>query len=177
MRIHVSSLARVHDEARRVQPSHIVSLLGPDMEFPDIEGFSEHSHHRVKINDIRAPQDGLVAPAEHHVEQLIAFLQDWSHDQPVLIHCWAGISRSSASAMIAAAIANPSTNENDIADAIAAASPTAFPNTLLVAHADSILQREGRLAEAAERICADDVRQQKIWGIEEAVPFDIPAKF
>ena len=177
MEIWVSSLAKVHDTAARIKPDRVVSLLGPESAFPDIEGYGADRHHRVTIDDIRKPMEGYLTPGEAHVTNLISFLEGWRSETPLLVHCWAGISRSSATAFIAACMNNPDAEEKSIAEAIAKASPTAFPNTLIVEHADKILGRGGRMATAATEICEDEERQVNIRMIADTEPFYIPAVF
>lgn len=170
MKIWVSSLALVHDTAREARPSRAVSLLSPGDEFPQIDGIAPDRHHRVHVNDIREPLDGLVTPNGDHVRGLVGFLEGWSGDEPLLVHCWAGISRSTATAFIAACLRNPQADEHEIALALRAASPTAFPNTLIVAHADDILGRRGRMSAAVGAMAEGQPA-------EEAAPFYIPAAF
>ena len=79
--------------------------------------------------------------------------------------------------MIAACLHNPQADEALIGAALAAASPTAFPNTRIVAIADEMLERNGRMAKAAEKIRADESRITEIYRVAEATPFFIPAKF
>lgn len=175
MKIWVSSLAKVHDTAVKAQPQRAVSLLSPGDVFPQIDGLDDH--HKVHLHDIREPQDGHVTPGEAHVVELIDFLKQWNPQTPLLVHCWAGISRSTATAFIAACLHNPETDENVIADALKKASPTAFPNTLIAAHADKIMGRGGRLKEAAKAICADKERAAFVAREMEGTPFHITATF
>lgn len=175
MKIWVSSLAKVYDTAARAQPSRAVSLLSPGDIFPQIDGVDDH--HKIHMHDIRAPQEGHVTPGETHVAELIEFLKSWSPDNPLLIHCWAGISRSTATAFIAACLHNPDADEMAIATSLKAASPTAFPNTLIAAHADKILKRDGRMTAAVEEICADKERAERVSREMEGMPFHIPAHF
>jgi len=178
MRIWVSSLSKVQQLAKDVEPSHIVSLLGRGSLFPIIEGYDESVHHRVALDDIRSEIKGYVTPNEYHVAQLIEFLRQWTPEEASLVvHCWAGISRSSATAFIAACMINPDYSEKEIANEIAAASPTAYPNTLIVSYADKILQRKGRMTNAAEEMCADEERKLRIRDYENVPPFSIPARF
>ena len=170
MKIWVSSLARIHEVAKDVRPARVVSLLSPGDEFPRIDGFDRARHHRVHLHDIREPLDGHVTPSGEHVEDLIAFLRGWRADDPLLVHCWAGISRSTATAFIAACLHNPDTDELEIARTLRAASPTAFPNTRIVAFADEILARGGRMSAAVDAIGLGEFA-------EEATPFAIPARF
>jgi len=81
-----------------------------------------------------------------------------------VIHCFAGISRSTASAFIVACALDPQRDEHDIARAIRDSSATASPNTRLVALADALLAREGRMVAAIDAIGRGVIA-------EEGVPF------
>ncbi len=177
MKIHVSSLALSHEVVAEHRPEKVVSLLGPGTQFPVFEGLPLPDHHKVELDDIRKHIDGYVTPEENHVFALIEFLCEWNPAMGLLAHCWAGISRSTATAFIAACIHNPDADENIIARAIADASPTAYPNTLIVSIADEILKRDGKMAAAANAICDDEQRIVNIRSVEEAAPFFIPSKF
>jgi predicted protein tyrosine phosphatase len=87
-----------------------------------------------------------------HVQRLIDFVQAWDRAEPILIHCFAGVSRSTAGAYIAACALNPRADELIVADRLRRASPTATPNAHLVALADKILNRGGRMIAAIKRI-------------------------
>ena len=177
MNIYVSSLPKVAHMVAQYRPARIVSLLGPGTEFPVIDVPSPDHHHRVELNDIRKPIDGLVPPGERHVTALLGFLRGWDPKTPLLSHCWAGISRSTATAFIAACLHNPHADENDIAQVIAENSPTAYPNTRIVSIADALMDRGGRMRRAVETLCADEARIERVRGLEEAVPFSIPAQY
>lgn len=170
MRIWVSSLEKVHDVHAQAAPSRAVSLLAPGDVFPSLGGLAPEDHHKVHLHDIREPKDDHVTPGEAHVGELVTFLEGWRPDAPLLVHCWAGISRSTATAFIAACLHNPEADEAIIAQTIRDASPTAYPNTLIVAHADNILDRGGKMIDA--------VNAMSEWRMaEQASPFSIPAKF
>ncbi len=177
MKIWVSSLRDVHDAHGRAKPAQIISLLSPGSDFPDFDGFGDDRHMRVEVNDILEDMEDRPAPHERHVETVIAFLKDWQPDNALLVHCWAGMSRSTATALIAACMHNPQTDEAQIGAALAAASPTAYPNTRIVAIADEILGRNGRMARAAEKIRKDEARITEIYRVAEASPFHIPSRF
>ena len=66
----------------------------------------------------------------------------------VVIHCFAGISRSTAGAYVAACALNPARDEMTIARALRRASATATPNTRIVSLADRMLGRDGRMVAA-----------------------------
>ena len=103
------------------------------------------------------------------MERILAFAQDWDEQAPMLIHCWAGISRSTATAFTLACARNPQADELEIALRMRRASPSAFPNRRIVALADDILGRRGRMLEAVEAMGANDFST-------EGAPFDIAAQ-
>ena len=79
-------------------------------------------------------------------------MRGWDRAEPMLIHCYAGVSRSTAAAFIAACALKPERDEFEVARALRAASPTATPNARLVALADAALGRDGRMSEAIAAI-------------------------
>lgn len=170
MAIWVSSLERAPNLARMHSPQLIVSLLSPYDEFPVFEGHAPERHLKVPIYDIIEDFGDWVAPGASDAQKVVDFVGQWDKASPILIHCWAGISRSTASAFITACIQNPETPELKIAQAIRAASPTASPNKKLVAHADDILGRNGRMRDAVDAIGRGQVAA-------DAQPFSIPSNF
>ena len=177
MKIWISSLRDVYDAHSRAAPVHVISLLSPGSDFPAFDGFGDDRHKRMEINDILEDMEDRPAPGDQHVEELISFLNRWSPKDPLLVHCWAGMSRSTATAMIAACLHNPHADEQEIGAALGAASPTAFPNTRIVAIADEMLEREGRLERAAAKLRNDETRLARIYETMEQTPFFIPAKY
>jgi predicted protein tyrosine phosphatase len=142
----VERLAAEH-EARRV-----IGLLGPEFSHPYVAGLPRTSHLRMTLNDISEPAEGLILPGREHVEQIIDFIEDWDLEGTMIVHCWAGISRSTATAYAAMCLLNPQEDEADLARELRQISPPATPNRRIVAHADDILGRKGRMVRAIEDI-------------------------
>jgi predicted protein tyrosine phosphatase len=115
-------------------------------------GVEAKNHLILSVDDITAPLDGYTAPAQEHVERLITFVKDWDRAAPMVVHCYAGISRSTAGAFVAACTLNPKRSEQDIAWDIRRASRAAQPNARIVSFADNLLGREGRMVRAIETI-------------------------
>ena len=109
-------------------------------------------HLTIDISDITVPQDGHVLAAETHMERLLGFVAAWDRRSPLLIHCHAGVSRSTAAAYAAFCALNPGLGENEVALRLRAASPTATPNPRLIALADAALGRSGRMIAAIQGI-------------------------
>ncbi len=147
----VSSLSRVPTIARERKPSRLVSLLDPESSFP--RGHGVEHHLELPMHDINEDYPGWNAPAHKQVEQLIGFVEQWEQAKgPILIHCYAGISRSTATAFVTACIHNPRADEAELAWALRRASASAWPNPRIVALADAHLGRGGRMIRAVETI-------------------------
>jgi predicted protein tyrosine phosphatase len=150
--IHVCSLARLADTIEQTGARHVVTLLGDDDRVMRPDCIDAANHLWLRMHDIPEPADGYTAPEAAHVEQLIDFVRRWDRGAPVVMHCWAGISRSTAAAFVSVCALAPERDEASIAQAMRLASATACPNTRIVALADEILRRDGRMVAAVESI-------------------------
>jgi predicted protein tyrosine phosphatase len=150
--IHVCSLARLHETVEEIKASHVVTLLKDRHLVSRPDGIAAERHLILGMDDICEPTDGYVCPAEEHVADLISFVRGWNRDAPMVVHCYAGISRSTAGAFVSACALNPQRDEATIAWSIRRASPTAMPNRRLVSLADRLLSRQGRMLAAIEAI-------------------------
>jgi len=149
--IFVAPLSAVQWIYKEEAPSHIVSLLAPEGVSAPV--FAGHSRQLVLyFNDIVEPRDGLIPPARRHAHELIDFLKSWRAEAPLLIHCWAGVSRSTAAAYIALCLFNPAVSEDRLARLLRRRAPEATPNALLVEHGDRLLGRGGRMSRAIAAI-------------------------
>src|SRR5262245_35449120 len=110
------------------RPSHMVTLLDPASMIDTPDGVESVRHLKIGVNDISAPSEGLVLPDASLVRDLLAFGAGWDETAPMLIHCWACISRSTASAFILACERAPEADELAIALAMREAAPHAYPN-------------------------------------------------
>jgi predicted protein tyrosine phosphatase len=151
-RLHVCSLARVAETVRTTGARSLVTLINVDTLVSRPAEIDTDRHLFIGMSDIVEPLDGHVLPAERHVRQLIDFAKTWDRNEPLVIHCHAGVSRSTAAAFIIACALAPSRPETEIADAIRRASHTATPNRRMVAIADAMLRRNGRMNAAIDRI-------------------------
>ena len=150
--IHVCSLARLHETVASTGARHVVSLLGHEDNLNRPAAIAPENHLWLQLHDISAPLDGYVLPGPAHIAQLIDFVRRWRRDAPLVVHCYAGISRSTAAAFVSVCALNPDSKETAIAAALRRASPTATPNSRIVALADALLDRDGRMIRAAEAI-------------------------
>ncbi|MBE0692964.1 MAG: protein tyrosine phosphatase [Aquamicrobium sp.] len=152
MVIHVCPLTRVEETVAASGAARLVTLLAAGTPFERPVAIDPANHLSLWMNDIVEAQAGLVAPGRVHVESLIRFAQDWDRAQPLVINCYAGISRSTAAAFIVAAALRPERDEAELAWTLRLVSPSATPNPGLVRHADALLGREGRMVAAVAAI-------------------------
>lgn len=150
--IYVCSLNAVDKTIRETSPSHLISLLDPHSMIETPEGIERDRHLKLGMNDIATPDPSFSAPADQHIQDLIHFAQNWDTDQPMLIHCWAGISRSTAAALIVLSVRNADHSEQDLARLLRDRAPHAHPNRLMIDIADRLMARDGRLINAVENI-------------------------
>ena len=150
--IHVCSLARLHDTVEETGAGHVVTLLKDTDRVERPKSIVAANHLILGMDDITMPMDGYVIPADEHVTRLIAFVRGWDRAKPMVVHCYAGISRSTAGAYVAACALNPRRDEMALARELRRLSATATPNIRIVSLADRVLGRGGRMVEAIDSI-------------------------
>lgn len=155
--IHVCPLSRLSATVTASAASHVVSLTSavagqdaPVMTPPDT---IDPAHYlSIRMSDIVTPLDGHILPGEEHVDALLAFVRAWPRERPLVIHCFAGISRSTAAALVAFCALNPEQDATEAARALRLASPSATPNLRFIEVADRRLGYHGRLVAATRAI-------------------------
>ena len=150
--LYVCSLARLHETTEDTGAKTLVTLISGGTQVERPLSIAADDHLFLAFNDIVEPMEGMVPPALEHVESLIEFGHKWTRAAPMVVHCWAGISRSTAAAYIIGCARNPDRDEVELARALRSASPSATPNSRLVAFADELLGRDGRMVRAIREI-------------------------
>jgi predicted protein tyrosine phosphatase len=151
-RIHVCPLSKMPEIVRVTGARSIVTLIDKGTPVRRPPQIAAEKHLVVVLSDVAVEVEGHTFPRESHVEKLLAFVRRWDQAAPLLIHCWAGVSRSTAAAFITACALRPHRDEAEIAQNVRANSPTATPNPRLVAIADAMLGRNGRMIIAIAAI-------------------------
>jgi predicted protein tyrosine phosphatase len=150
--IHVCSLAHLQETVENTGARHVVSLIGDEARLKRPACIAPENHLWLRLHDIAAPLDGYIVPGEQHVADLLEFVRGWDRRAPLVVHCYMGISRSTASAFATVCALNPRRDEESIAQTLRRASPTATPNSRIVSIADRLLGRDGRMVAAIETI-------------------------
>lgn len=149
----VSPLARIAEMAVRHKAREMISLMAKEQTFHRPAVIKADRHLLLSMNDISFAGTGdLVAPRETHVRAIIDFATTWDRAAPLLIHCWMGVSRSPAAALIVALAVHPEQDDQELARRLRSASRFATPNTRLIAIGDEMLGRGGRLVAAVKEI-------------------------
>jgi predicted protein tyrosine phosphatase len=134
--------------------SHVLSILDPEWPAPEVFGqYGEHEKLELRFHDVIEDAPGMVLPQEEHVEQLLAFGRDLlAEPRPsahLLVHCHAGVSRSTASMSLILAQALPDRPAAAILGEVLRIRPQTWPNLRILEFGDRLLARDGELAKAA----------------------------
>ncbi|MCB8836041.1 tyrosine phosphatase family protein [Aurantimonas sp. VKM B-3413] len=148
----VSSLADLHVTVAEHGALDVVTLINEGTPVERPASINAERHLFLGFNDIVEPMEGMTAPAVEHLDQLLEFGSRWSRETPLAVHCFAGISRSTAAAYILALAINPELDEAALAEELRRRAPSATPNARLVALADEKLGRGGRMVAAIRAI-------------------------
>ena len=155
-RITVCGLDELADHAE-ARVSHVLSILDPEWPIPEVFGtYGEHKKLELRFHDVIEHEPGQVVPSETHVEQLLAFGRDLGREPDptahLLVHCHAGVSRSSASMALLIAQAMPEQSGQAIFTDIRTIRPQIWPNLRIVEMGDRALGRKGDLVAAAHGV-------------------------
>ena len=146
-----------HCEARQV--THVLSILDPGFPEPDsVRHFDLDRRLRLHFHDVIEAMPGWIAPERWDVELLLAFGRDLGRTRPttrfevpdthLLVHCHAGLSRSTASAILLLAQHDPARAAHDIVGQVIRQRPRAWPNLRMVELGDALLGRDGEIVAA-----------------------------
>ena len=133
--------------------SHVLSILDPVAPVPEAFGaYGEHDRLELRFDDIIEDTPGHIAPDLSHVDQILAFGRSLTAEPAasahLLVHCHAGISRSTASMALILAQAMPSESAEAVIERVHAIREKAWPNLRLIEIGDRMLGRSGSLVAA-----------------------------
>jgi predicted protein tyrosine phosphatase len=136
------------------QVSHVLSILDPDQPEPEaFGGYGEHARLELKFHDVIREMPGFEAPQVEHVEKMLAFGQDLLRDpelaRHLLVHCHAGISRSTAAMTLLLAQAQPGLGADEVLAQVVHIREKAWPNLRILSMGAELLGRQGEFIEAA----------------------------
>lgn len=151
--IYVTPAVEAYETAKRTKASHIITLM-QDEAMSDLPSRVDlYNYLHLDLADVLRSTPRWRAATPSQIVQLVRFVREWSKNShaPLVVHCHAGRSRSPAAAYIALCSLNPQVSEKRIVEVMKAASSDLSPNMRMIALADKILKRDGRMFEAAKR--------------------------
>jgi predicted protein tyrosine phosphatase len=151
MRLSVCGLAELADP-RCADVTHVLSLLDPGYPVPaQLVGLPAQARCALWFHDIIDEHPGYVAPQRSHIEAVLEFgaVLAAAPVGHLLVHCHAGVSRSTAALAILLVQQAPG-DEHRAFERLVEIRPQAWPNSRMIALADDILGCRRRLVAALE---------------------------
>ena len=99
--VYVCPLSRLGETVERSGASHVVTMINDGTPVARPPAVAEDDHLFLGFNDISTPVEGMTLPAQDHLDTYLEFLHRWDRARPLVVHCWAGVSRSTAGAFTA----------------------------------------------------------------------------
>ena len=136
--------------------SHVLSILDPDIPEPSAFGaYDEHERLELRFHDIIEDVAGMIPPRPGDVERVLQFGRSLLSEPPtsthLLVHCHAGVSRSTASMILMLAQARPDRPAEEAMAQVRRIRPQAWPNLRIIEIGDAMLGRGGDIVSAVRR--------------------------
>jgi len=151
--------------------THVLSILDPGWPEPEAFGaFDPHRRLELRFHDVIEAEPGCIAPENLDVQQLLTFGRDLTEarDTHLLVHCHAGVSRSTAAAALILAQTRPDRPAEEALQAVVRQRPRAWPNLRILELGDALLERHGEIVDAA-RAHYRRVLHREPWLIEQMI--------
>lgn len=129
--------------------SHVLSILDPGWPAPEFGSYGEHARLELRFNDVIESDAPGEPPTTDHVKRVLEFgagLRDGDH---LLVHCHAGVSRSTAAVTLILANARPEQPAHEVMTEVVRIRKPAWPNLRMIELGDRMLGRNGELVAAA----------------------------
>lgn len=147
--------------------THVLSITDPGHpELPAFAAYGDVKRTRLQFHDVIDPGPGLVFPALEHIEAILGFGEELDQsveegvDGHLLVHCHMGISRSTAAMLTLMAQGEPDADADELFARLRDIRPRAWPNSVMIGHADVLLGRSGDLNDALARHYAHQIARQ-----------------
>ena len=151
--------------------SHVLSILDPGWPEPEAFGaFDPHRRLELRFHDVIETEPGCIAPESLDVEQLLSFGRDLTEGKGthLLVHCHAGVSRSTAAATLIVAQARPDRPAEEALQTVLSRRPRAWPNLRILELGDALLERRGEIVGAARAHYRRRIEHEP-WLIEQMI--------
>jgi predicted protein tyrosine phosphatase len=144
---------------RAVDATHVLSIMDPGWPEPEaLRSFDVHRRLKLRFHDVIDPSPEWIAPERWDVELLLAFgrnlgtvrsdIGEEAIHPHLLVHCHAGVSRSTAAAILLLAQRDPVMPAEDAVLEVVRLRPQAWPNLRMIEFGDELLGRDGEIVSA-----------------------------
>jgi predicted protein tyrosine phosphatase len=129
--------------------SHVLSILDPGWPAPEFGSYGEHARLELRFNDVIEPDAPGAPPTADHVAGALSFGAGLGEGDHLLVHCHAGVSRSTAALSLILAKARPDRPAGEVLAEVVRIRRQAWPNLRMIELGDAMLGRNGELVAAA----------------------------
>ena len=136
--------------------THVLSILDPGWPEPEaLRDFNIDRRLKLHFHDVIEPLPGWIAPERWDVDLLLAFGRNVADAHRgaagahLLVHCHAGVSRSTAAATLILAQRYADRPADEALAEVARLRPRAWPNLRMLDLGDTALGRNGEIVSAA----------------------------
>lgn len=151
--ITVCGLSEINSKPKSNYAISILSFESPNNYFPYLEF---KNHMKLYFDDVSYVETnkkwGIVSPSQVDIEKIVLFgryvLENSKENDEFLIHCAAGISRSTAATFIILCDWMGEGREKEALKYLEIIRPNLWPNSLMVSFGDKVLNRNGKMIDA-----------------------------
>lgn len=159
----VCSLKDLESVCNSVKKGYLISVIDPGfipktpkgikkhlkLGFDDIVEIKKENliHRDLSVSNYLNFLNDQILPNNEHIDQIIKFISTWNKIDPIIIHCWCGVSRSMAVAAYILCKMNIKQIESNI-KYIRYIAAHANPNKLMLKMFEKSLKIEGQIIKA-----------------------------
>jgi predicted protein tyrosine phosphatase len=163
-RLTVCGLEELADHSDR-EVSHVLSILDPSHPKPSaFQSYGDHARLELRFHDIISVMPEQDLPQPHHVVDILRFgrniLNNPDSCQHLLVHCHAGISRSTAAMTLFLAQAQPRLPASEILAQVVKIRANAWPNLHILHMGEEQLERPGEFTSAVASVYRLQLQRQ-----------------
>lgn len=159
MKIFVCSRGAVSKFTSRVKATHVLSILDPGRR-PFLHPKTPKKNWLLVHFEDNLYFEEPHGPTIEHVSQILEWGKSLPDDAILLVHCEAGVSRSTAAALALLVQHHGIEKLQECVAALVDVRPEASPNKLVTKLADDLLGCNGELHAAGERIATEKLARQ-----------------
>jgi predicted protein tyrosine phosphatase len=150
MKIFVCQRSAVSQKTRQVGATHVLSLLDPGSKRPFLHPHTDPNNWRLFHFEDVLEEHETNSPTREHVAEILQWGRALPNDAVVLVHCEAGVSRSTAAALALLVQHHGIDKIDECIQLLLDVRPFSCPNPLITRFADEQLGCNGELHKKAE---------------------------